>query len=78
MRNNNIMNQISSIFGAFMTVFYIGVGFYLAFASMLSYFDPFLRKFIGFTFVVYGLYRGYMTFVKIKRSFFGKDEDFDE
>jgi len=78
MKDNKMMDQIGAIFGAFMTIFYIGVGLYLAFASTLSYFDPFLRKFIGFTFVLYGLYRGYVTFVKIKRSFFNKDEDFDE
>ncbi len=78
MSDNKIMNQIGAIFGIFMVVFYIGVGMYLAFATTLYYLDPFLRKLIGFTFLIYGLYRGYVTFVKIKRSFFNKDEDFDE
>ena len=78
MSENKIMNQISAIFGAFMTIFYIGVGLYLAFASTLSYFDPFLRKFIGFTFALYGIYRGYMSFVKIKQSFFNRNNDPDE
>ena len=78
MSDNKIMNQIGAIFGMFMVVFYIGVGLYLAFATSLYYIDPFLRKLIGFTFIIYGLYRGYTTFVKIKRSFFNKDQDFDE
>mgnify|MGYP005834609509 CR=1 FL=1 len=65
------MDQISTIFGVFMTVFYIGVGLYLILAKTLYYIDPFLRKIVGFTFLFYSLYRGYKSYLKIKEAFFG-------
>lgn len=75
MKENNMMNQISAVFGAFMTFFYIGVGLYLVFSDKLDYYDKFLRSFVGGTFTLYGLYRGYRTYVKIKEAFFGKTTD---
>lgn len=72
-----MMNQISAIFGAFMTFFYIGVGLYLIFSDKMDYYDKFLRSFVGGTFTLYGLYRGYRTFVNVRNAFFRKTEDDD-
>ena len=77
MRENNIMNQIGAIFGAFMTIFYIGVGLYLLLNDGLDYIDKFLRTLVGGTFTVYGIYRGYRSVVMIRDAFFGKTENED-
>jgi hypothetical protein len=77
MNQNRLMKQIGAILGAFMTIFYFGVGFYFLLASYLPV-EKFLRFLVGSTFVVYGLYRGYMTYTKIVEAFFSKDDDDNE
>ncbi|HQG36059.1 MAG TPA: hypothetical protein PK910_08165 [Bacteroidales bacterium] len=64
------MDQISAIFGIFMTFFYIGVGLFLILAKTLFNIDPVLRNIVGFSFLFYSLYRGYKTYLKIKEAFF--------
>jgi hypothetical protein len=73
MNENRIMKQIGAIFGLFMTVFYIGVGLYLALAKNLNV-DDFVRKLVGFTFAFYGIYRGYRAFLNIRDAFFGSNK----
>lgn len=73
MNENRMMNQISSIFGVFMTLFYIGVGLYIALAKNLMI-DKVIRGIFGFTFVFYGIYRGFRSFQAIKESFFNEEE----
>jgi hypothetical protein len=74
MNQNKLMQQIGTIFGAFMTIFYVGVGLYFLISSYLPI-EKFLRVLVGSTFLVYGVYRGYMTYVKIVEVFFSKDDD---
>ncbi len=74
MNQNKLMQQVGAVFGAFMALFYIGVGLYFLFASYL-WVEKFLRYLVGSTFLVYGIYRSYTTFVKIREAFFMKDED---
>jgi hypothetical protein len=58
-----------------MVCFYLGVGYYFVFLSNLSYLDKPIRVIMGSTFIFYGLYRAYRTYVKIVEVFFTKDED---
>jgi hypothetical protein len=58
-----------------MVCFYLGVGYYFVFLSNLSYLDKPVRVIMGSTFIFYGLYRAYRTYVKIVEVFFTKDED---
>lgn len=74
MNDNRMMNQISAVFGAFMTFFYLGVGLYLLFTDRLGSIDKFLRTIVGGTFTLYGFYRGYRSFVLIRDAFFRKKE----
>ncbi|MGQ9620483.1 MAG: hypothetical protein ACUVTX_05795 [Bacteroidales bacterium] len=81
MREKRLMNQISAIFGIFMTFFYISVGLYLILANNLYYIDKFLKNIVGYTFLFYSLYRGYMSYLKIKEAFWsdrdnGKEKEF--
>jgi len=75
MNENKIMQQVGTIFGVIMTLFYIGIGLYLLISQNLTYVDKFLRILVGSTFIFYGTYRAYRTYVKIKEVFFTKDDD---
>ena len=75
MDGNRLMQQVTAIFSTFMVIFYLGVGFILMFYSGLSYLDKALRIIMGSTFIFYGLYRAYRTYVKIVEVFFTKDND---
>ncbi len=76
MDQNRLMQQVTAIFGAFMALFYLGVGSYFLIASYLPV-EKFLRVLVGSTFLIYGLYRGYTTFLKIREAFFSDDDDED-
>jgi len=69
MKENRLMNQIYAIFGVFMTFFYISVGLYLILAKNLYYIDDFLKKIVGFTFLLYSIYRGYISYIKVREAF---------
>jgi hypothetical protein len=80
MDENRLMQQIGTIFGAFMVCFYLGIGFYLMLSPNLilspnATSDKFLRFLVGSTFIVYGLYRAFRTFVKIREVFFTHDDE---
>ena len=59
MKERKLMDQISAVFGIFMTVFYIGVGLYLILAKNLYMLDPFLKNIVGFTFLFYSIANDY-------------------
>jgi Na+/phosphate symporter len=70
MNENKLMQQVSAIFSVFMVFFYIGVGVFFVFFSDRSYLDKPVRVIMGSTFIFYGLYRAYRTYVKIAEAFF--------
>lgn len=75
MNDRRIMDQIGVIFGAFMTIFYISVGLYLAFFSNFYWMDKFLLRLVGITFALYGVYRAFRTYHKIVELFFSGNKD---
>jgi hypothetical protein len=76
MNENKLMQQVSAIFSVFMVIFYIGVGLFFIFYSDRSYLDKPVRVIMGSTFIFYGLYRAYRTYVKIVEAFFsGKNRN---
>jgi len=75
MDGNRLMQQVTAIFSAFMVIFYLGVGWYIAFYFNLSYLDKAVRVIMGSTFIFYGLYRAYRAYIKIVEVFFTKDKD---
>jgi hypothetical protein len=81
MDGNKLMQQVAAIFSVFMVFFYLGVGIFLVFIFDRSYLDKAVRVIMGSTFIFYGLYRAYRSYVKISSAFFGKgrisDEEFD-
>jgi hypothetical protein len=77
MNGNRILQQVTAIFSTFMVFFYLGVGIYLIFYADLIYLDKALRVIMGSTFLFYGSYRAYRSYVKIIEVFFTKDDDED-
>jgi len=58
-----------------MTFFYIGVGLYFILSTDLTNIDKFIRYLVGGTFVFYGVFRLYRTYVKVKEEFFSDTYD---
>jgi hypothetical protein len=75
MKENKLMQQVTAIFSLFMVFFYLGVGSYLIFFTDLSYLDKSVRVIMGSTFIFYGLYRAFRSYVKIVEVFFTSDKD---
>lgn len=78
MKERKIMDQLGVIFGAFMTLFYVGVGLYLALSPNLYFIDKSQRTIVGivgFTFTFYGVYRGFRTYQRIVEVFFSRGDD---
>ena len=75
MNDNNIMQQISSIFSVFMVMFYIGAGTFFIFFFDQSNIDKALRVIIGSSFLLYGTFRAFRAFFQIKKIFFDKETD---
>jgi len=75
MDGNRLMEQVTAIFSAFMVIFYLGVGWYIAFYFNLSYLDKAVRVIMGSTFIFYGLYRAYRAYVKIVEVFFTRNDN---
>jgi hypothetical protein len=77
MNENRMMGQVTAIFSVFMVIFYIGVGSYFIFFFKYTYLDKAVRVIMGSTFIFYGLYRAYRTYITIVEVFFRNKNDSD-
>ena len=78
MNENRLMQQVTAIFSIFMVFFYVGVGIFFVFFSDQSFLDKPVRVIMGSTFIFYGLYRAYRTYVKITEAFFSRKKNKDQ
>ena len=69
-----MMDQVTAVFGIFMTAFYIGVGIYMAFYAKLNI-DVAIKNLVAYPFMLFGIYRGFRTYQKIRDLFFKKAGD---
>jgi len=76
MNEKRMMKQITAIFGVFMTFFYVGIGLYVALSGAFNI-DKAVTSLFGFTFVFYGIYRGFRSFQLIRDVFFSREEEDD-
>jgi len=78
MDSNKISKQFHAMFGIFMVAFYIGFGiFFLFFTEKLFVIDKAIRGIMGFTFLLFGCFRIFMTYKQIKDTFFSKKDDYE-
>ncbi len=76
MDNNRILQQIYAMFGIFMVMFYLGGGiFFLFFADRLLNMNKAILGILGGTFLLYGVYRVFVTYKQIVDAFFTRDKD---
>jgi len=73
MDNNKILQQMSSIFSIFMVVFYLGVGSFMVFDKRYLVLDKAVRIIIGTSFIIYGIFRAFRTYIQIKEAFFNNE-----
>ncbi len=78
MNDIRIGDQIGAIFGAFMSIFYVSAGLYLAFFSDFYWLDKFLLKLVGITFALYGVYRAFRAYQQIRDVFFHSRKNDEE
>lgn len=74
MNSGRVYDQIMTIFGTAMVFFYLGLAYILLFSTMFSYIDITLRTLFAVPFLLYGVYRAFGSFRKIKENFFKKEE----
>jgi hypothetical protein len=75
MSERRLMQQVMAIFSLFMVVFYTGVGVFLIWYTELSTIDKPVRVILGSAFLLYGLFRGFRAWGKIKEAYFTKNDD---
>lgn len=74
-RTRTLYDQVMSIFGVLMTIFYFGIGFFFITTESFPNIESFIRYFVGGMFVFYGIYRAFQSYHKIKDAFFTNDDD---
>jgi hypothetical protein len=72
-----MMDQVTAVFGIFMTAFYIGIGIYLAFYVRLNI-DTAIKNLVAYPFILIGIYRGFRTYQKLRDLFFRKHDNENE
>lgn len=76
MTPSKFSQQFHAIFGYFMVLFYIGVALFLIFyADKWFNIDPAMTGIISVAFIIYGLYRLYVSVRDFKKLFLSKDDD---
>jgi hypothetical protein len=74
MDSKNLYDKVFAIFGAAMVFFYLGLGYILIFSPILNYIEKPLRVIMGIPLLIYGIYRAFTSYQKIKDNFFSNDE----
>lgn len=67
-------DKIFAIFGTFMVFFYLGLALFLLTTNRLEI-DRALRIIFSIPLFVYAIYRAFVSYEKIRESFFRDDED---
>jgi hypothetical protein len=74
MNNNRMYDKIFAIFGTVMVFFYFGLAIFILTTDLFDI-DKALRIILAVPLFIYALYRVFLSYEKIKESFFGKDDD---
>jgi len=75
MSSRRVYDQVMTIFGTAMVFFYLGLAYILLFSTIFSYIDIALRTLFAVPFLLYGVYRAFGSFRRIKENFFEKNKD---
>ena len=76
MSNKNLYDRVFAVFGTVMVFFYLGLGAFIIFSPMLdSYMDKALRMIFCIPLIIYGIYRVFVAWEKIREAFFSGDKE---
>jgi hypothetical protein len=74
MNSNRMYDKIFAIFGTIMVFFYFGLAVFILTTDLFDI-DKALRIVLAVPLFIYALYRVFLSYEKIRESFFSKDED---
>ncbi|MGB8357440.1 MAG: hypothetical protein WCD55_02385 [Bacteroidales bacterium] len=74
MSGGKMYDKVFAVFGTVMVFFYFGLGFFILTTTLLTM-DRALRIVFSVPLFLYAIYRAFMSYEKIRDSFFSKDED---
>jgi cytochrome c biogenesis protein CcdA len=73
MNSSKMYDKIFAIFGTMMVFFYFGLAIFLLTTTLFDI-DKALRIVLAVPLIVYAVYRVFVSYEKIKESFFSKDD----
>ncbi len=71
---SKMYDKVFAIFGTVMVLFYFGLAVFILTTDLIPI-DKALRIVLSVPLFIYALYRFFVSYEKIKESFFSKDED---
>ncbi len=75
MSSRRLYDKVMTIVGTMMIFFYLGLAYILFFAEYFAYIEITLRVIFGTPLVLYGLYRIFLSYQRIKENFFETDDE---
>jgi hypothetical protein len=75
MSRRRLYDKVMTIVGTLMIFFYFGLAYILYFTSLFGHVDAAMRAIFAFPLFLYGIYRTFVAYHKIKENFFESDED---
>jgi hypothetical protein len=75
MSSRRLYDKVMTIVGTMMILFYFGMAYVVLFSSIFSHIDIVMRSIFGIPFILYGFYRTFVAYNKIKENFFEQEDD---
>ena len=75
MGSRRLYDKVMTIVGTLMIFFYFGLAYIMFFTSLFSYVDVAMRAIFALPLFLYGLYRVFVAYHKIRENFFESEED---
>lgn len=75
MSSRRLYDKVMTIVGTLMIFFYLGLAYVLFFTPAFSHVDVAMRAIFSVPLLLYGLYRIFIAYHKIKENFFDQEDD---
>jgi len=75
MSSRRLYDKVMTIVSTLMIFFYLGFAYVLYFSPLFSHIDIAMRAIFALPLFLYGLYRIFVAYVKIKENFFDSEEE---
>lgn len=75
MSSRRLYDKVMAIVSTLMIFFYLGMAYILYFSSLFNYIDIAMRTIFALPLFLYGVYRIFVAYHKIKENFFDSDDE---